>query len=228
MKRRSDEKINDFVNRFEEAANVAKRSKMELPTKVKGLKLLNDAGFKDVEMKLVLTEVNFNNKEEVYKAAKMGLAKYINSEGTAHTVLKVEPVMTAQMEEALLANGWAKPNGRGGNRGGGSYGWPSPHLNFGPKTSPYRNTTKTQSTRQQPASQPDSSKTMKPENPKNAKGEVIQCPSCMRFRHLLANCVRKTRQLQEVPVWRRKSANIKEGSINICFEIFSYIYLASG
>ena len=86
MRRRSDEKINNFVNRFEKAANVAKRSKMELPTKVKGLKLLNDAGLTDQDMKLVLTEVNFIDEEEVSKAAKMGLAEYVNSEGQAPTI----------------------------------------------------------------------------------------------------------------------------------------------
>ena len=87
---------------------------MKLPTKVKGSRLLNDAGLTEQDMKLVLTEVKFDDEEEVYSAAKMGLAKYINSKRTANTLaINLEPVMSAQTEEALLAKGWAKPNSRG-------------------------------------------------------------------------------------------------------------------
>ena len=48
---------------------------MELHTKLKGFKLLNDAGLTDVDMKIVLKEVNFNKDEKVYKAAKMGIGQ---------------------------------------------------------------------------------------------------------------------------------------------------------
>ena len=65
MKRKEDEKVSDFVNRFDKAANFAKRHKMDLPTKVKGLKLLHDAGLTEQDMKLVLTEIDFKKKEEV-------------------------------------------------------------------------------------------------------------------------------------------------------------------
>ena len=103
--------MTDFVNRFEKAANITKKANMELTTKVKRLKLLNNAGITYQDMKLVLTEVDFNKEEEVYGAAKMGLAKYINSKETANTsAIKVEPVLTVLMEESLVASGWAKPN----------------------------------------------------------------------------------------------------------------------
>lgn len=61
----------------------------------------------------------------------MGLAKYINGRGQADTpVIKVEPVLTAQMEEALVGKGWSRPSGRGGYRVGGSRGSPSPFDNY--------------------------------------------------------------------------------------------------
>ena len=110
MKRSSDEKMNNFVNRIEKAASIAKRLKMELPTKFKGLKLLNDAGLSDQDIKLVLTEANFNKEEEVYSAAKIGPAKYINSEGTAtNPAIKVDPKLTAHLDETLVASGCNKP-----------------------------------------------------------------------------------------------------------------------
>ena len=88
MRRKEDEKVADFVNRFDKAANFAKRHKMDLPTKVKGLKLLHDAGLTEQDMKLVLTEVDFNEAEEVYKQAKVGLSKYLR-DGSVSTVLTV-------------------------------------------------------------------------------------------------------------------------------------------
>ena len=116
MKRKQEEKMSDFVNRFDKAANLAKRHKMDLPTKVKGMKLLYDAGLTDHDRKLVLTEVNFNQEEEVYKQTRSGIAKYLTDGGsraTASTKLK-EP--TKEEEEAMVAKGWTRP---GCKQGGG-------------------------------------------------------------------------------------------------------------
>ena len=179
MKRKEDEKVSDFVNRFDKAANFAKRHKMDLPTKVKGLKLLHDAGLTEQDMKLVLTEIDFEKEEEVYKDAKMGLAKYMR-DGNSHTVvspaIKLE-ALTAEDEEVLVAKGWSRPGARGGgggnwgarswggrggaSRGGGGRGGSASSSNAGPK---------------------------KNENPKDAKGDIIRCPSCESVRHLLADC----------------------------------------
>ena len=88
----------------------AKKAKMELSTKVKGLKLLANASLSDQDMKLVFTEVYFTKEEEVYTKAKLGLAKYINSEGTAtNPAIKVDPKLTAHLDETLVASEWAKP-----------------------------------------------------------------------------------------------------------------------
>ena len=160
MKGRRGEKINDFNNRFEKEANITKRSRMELTTKVKGLKVLNDAGLTEQDMKRVLTEVKLDDKEEFYSAAKTGLAKYIrNKEPTNTPATNVEPVMSAQTEEALIARGWAKQNSRGGK---------SLRLC---KQAKGNNTTKPQSAKQQAASQSnkkvqqeDLTRRSKPEN----------------------------------------------------------------
>ena len=64
-----------------------------------------NAGLSDQDMKLVLTEVDFKKEEEVYGKAKLGLAKYIKSEGTAtNPAIKVEPVLMAQL--------WWPPDGQ--------------------------------------------------------------------------------------------------------------------
>ena len=201
MKRKEDEKVTDFVNRFDKAANFAKRHKMDLPTKVKGLKLLHDAGLTEQDMKLVLTEIDFEKEEEVYKDAKMGLAKYMR-DGNSHTVvspaIKLE-ALTAEDEEVLVAKGWSRPGARGGgggnwgarswgargsvNRGGGGRGGSASSSNAGPK---------------------------KNENPKDAKGDIIRCPSCESVRHLLGDCPDSYENLRKFRSMARAAAPAEE------------------
>ena len=131
MKRKQDEKVMDYVNRFEIAANFAKRYKMDLPTKVMGLKLLHNVGLSEQDMKLVLSNADFTQKEEVYKAAKLGLAKYKSGSSQVDTpVIKVEPVLTGKMEEALVCEGWSRQSGCRGYRGGRNHGLVSPCSNY--------------------------------------------------------------------------------------------------
>ena len=123
MKRKSDEKIKDYIIRFDRLANVAKKHNMELSNTVLGLKLLHDAGLTPMDKKLVMSEINFKEKETVYKEAKSGLSKYLtDSTGLAEPTggLKLESACVAKIEEALVAKGWHKagPGGRGAGGGG--------------------------------------------------------------------------------------------------------------
>ena len=125
MERLKGEKISDFVNRFDKCANIAKRHEMDLPSKVKGLKLLDEVGLTDQDVKLVLTEIGFSQKDEVYKQAKKGLAKYMREGGDqakADDPIKLE-VLTAQDEEALVARGWSRPTGNKSSSGSGTWSW---------------------------------------------------------------------------------------------------------
>ena len=67
MKKKEEEGVGNYMNRFDKAANFAKCYEMDLPLKVKGLKLLQDAGLSNQDMKLVLTRINFEKKVKVYK-----------------------------------------------------------------------------------------------------------------------------------------------------------------
>ena len=116
MKRKENEKVTDFINRFDMAANVAKQHKMELPPMVRGLKLLDDAGISDQDCNLVLSDINFNNEEEIYKQTKTGLAKYVrmdSEKSSSSSGIKLDSVFTASDEEALIAKGWSKNGNRG-------------------------------------------------------------------------------------------------------------------
>ena len=52
-RRNENEKINDYINRFDKNAILAKKHNMELPSTVLGLKLLADAGLSESDRKLV-------------------------------------------------------------------------------------------------------------------------------------------------------------------------------
>ena len=120
MKRKTDEKISDYINRFNTAANLAEKHGMELPGKVKAMKLLHNSGLTANDKKLVLSGMDFSKKDEVYKQAKTGLAKY-NVKSEDNPGIKLESGLTNQEEEALVAKGWSRP-GRGRGGGGGFCG----------------------------------------------------------------------------------------------------------
>ena len=52
---------------------------MDLPPKVEGLKLLDDANLSEQDRKLVLTGVDFDKEDQVYKAVKAGILKFIEN-----------------------------------------------------------------------------------------------------------------------------------------------------
>ena len=161
MQRKPEEKISDFINRFDTAANLAKKHKMALPEKVKGLKLLDDAGLTENDTKLVLSDMDFKTEEMIYKQAKIGLAKYMRIDlikGEDSNGIKLDTALTVKEEEVLLSKGWTKPGRRRGGGGGGGGGYRSKE------------------------------KHVKNINQAGEDGKPLICPSCGSYRHLLAEC----------------------------------------
>ena len=69
LKKRDTEKMKKFVTRYDKISNITKKKNMEITPTVLRLKLLHDFGISATDRKLVLTEVNFDKPEEVYKKA---------------------------------------------------------------------------------------------------------------------------------------------------------------
>ena len=170
MKKKGEESITAYMNRFEKEANFAKKRKMDQPSKVKGLKLLHDAGLSDQDMKLMLTGINFEQETEVCKQAKKGLSKYMarREQSTDGPAIKLEGAFTTEkmdsLEESFLSRGWSK-QGRGGR--GGSMAQGDGRRGGFSNSSPG---------------------VKKPENPKDAQGNILKCASCESIRHLLEKC----------------------------------------
>jgi len=130
MKKNSKETIMEFVTRFDKTANAAKKKGMDMSQTILGLKLIYDANLTEAQKSLVLVEIDFDRKEEVYEKAKLGLNKYLagmdGKESGEEKGIKLEEALEAletEEEEALLADrGYFRGAGRGGGRGGGFNG----------------------------------------------------------------------------------------------------------
>ena len=191
LKRKPDEKIKDFIVRFDKLANVAKKHNMSLSETVLGLKLLHDAGLSPTDKKLVMSEVNFQKPEGVYKEAKLGLAKYLtDSSGLAEATggIKLEQgLISREVEEALVSKGWVRPAGRGGRGGGGNNGKRGGGKARGGK-----------------------SQVEKPINPTGDDGEPLKCVSCGSFRHMLSSCPDSYENLRKSKAFTAQEEEEKE------------------
>ena len=77
IKKSSKERIMELIARFNKTANAAMQKGMEMSQTILGLTLIHDAGLNESQKNLVLVEIDFEKKEDVYEKAKLGLDKYL-------------------------------------------------------------------------------------------------------------------------------------------------------
>ena len=56
MKKKPEENTIDFINCFETATNWVRKHNTDLPRRMNGLKLLDDAGLMEIDMKLAKSD----------------------------------------------------------------------------------------------------------------------------------------------------------------------------
>ena len=157
--------ISEYIASFDSRYRKIEKLKMTLPSETLAFKLLRKANISKEEIMLVLTGMNYSNKETLYDEAKQSLKKFKGdiAEGSANSSssIKLETAFLAEHEEALLAAGYIKQN-RGGRSGKGAY-----------------------SRGNQRGRAQQSSKKI---NPTGTDGKTLTCKYCGSFRHLVANC----------------------------------------
>ena len=137
------ESIAAFCMRFDKQSNIAKKKKVAYPPLVLAFKLLDNSGLSEVDRKLVLSEMVLT-EAEAYESTKKALIKYKSesvcsknsNDHTKHPAVRVEQenssvLLSEEQEQALVAQGWARPRsfsqpwgrgrGGGGYRGGGNF-----------------------------------------------------------------------------------------------------------
>ena len=101
---------------------------MTLPAEMLAFKLLRKANITKEEKLLVLTGMNYDNKETLYEEAKKSLKKFKGSNGescNSWSNIKMDSAFLTANEEALLAAGYTRirGNSRGIGRDRGETWW---------------------------------------------------------------------------------------------------------
>ena len=110
--RQSEMSITEYVASFDSRYRKIEKLNMKLPSEILAFKLIRKANIgKEVKM-LVLTGMNYANKETLYEEAKTSLRKFKGdfTEGkvSSNLSIKLQPAFLAENEEALLAAGYSK------------------------------------------------------------------------------------------------------------------------
>jgi hypothetical protein len=125
--RKDNQSISDFIANWNNCYHRLKKVNCEYTDTVLGFKLLEDAKLKEVETKLVLTGVNYedvntkkNLKEQVANSLKKFTGRAVlansNSDYQPAVGVKEEPTWLSEVEEVLLAQGWRPPAREGRRR----------------------------------------------------------------------------------------------------------------
>ena len=204
MKKGGDEKMMEYITRFDKIANAAKKKGMEMSQTILGLKLIHDAGLTDSQRNLVLVEIDFDKKEDVYVKAKLGLNKYLagmdgkDSSGREEKGIKLEAEFFSEEEVALLAGrGFYRSAGHGGGRGGGysggggggssgggGGGWSGGRGagSSGGAAGSWNGGNSGAKTNKEKEVQ------KRPLNPTGQDGERLLCRACGSYRHMMQDC----------------------------------------
>ena len=94
FKRADGQSINEYVAVFDAKYRKIEKKKMTLPAEILAFKLLRKANITKEEKLLVLTGMNYDNKETLYEEAKESLKKFKGSDGESCNSglnIKMEP-----------------------------------------------------------------------------------------------------------------------------------------
>ena len=102
--------ISDFISTFDQKFNKILQKQMKLPSEILAFKLLKQAKLTNEERLLVLTGMDYNNRDQLYDQAKKSLRKFkgdqVNPLSKNSETIKFNPTFLSQYEEALAAAGY--------------------------------------------------------------------------------------------------------------------------
>lgn len=187
FKRSDGQSVNEYISIFDAKYRKIEKKNMKLPPEILAFKLLKRSQISKEERMIVLTGMNFENKETLYEEAKKSLKKFKGETCEGHSSstpmsIKLEPAFLAENEEALMAAGYARMRNNKFYRGGGrSEQMRGRGFQSGQSRGFYRGQHGGQS-------RAGSSAVKKSMNPSGPDGNVLTCKSCGSYRHLMAAC----------------------------------------
>ena len=197
--RKEGQSIAEYIASFDTKYRKIEKLNMKLPSEILAFKLLRRANISKEEKMLVLTGMNYGEKETLYEEAKKSLKKFkgdiVEGSVSLGSSIKFEPAFLAEHEEALLAAGYVKQfcGGRGAKAGRGSYRGSGVGGGGGGSQRFYNQ---------------QFSKKMNPVGP---DGKPLTCRSCGSYRHLVVNCPHSWENMAKTNVTERMAkVNITE------------------
>ena len=107
--------INDFISEFEKEYILAKKAGCDYNDIILGFRLLEATRLNDIDEKFVLTGVDYTeakSKKNLFDQVKASLKKFQGRKVIGvEEKLMYDPVLVANVQQALVAQGWKKPGG---------------------------------------------------------------------------------------------------------------------
>ena len=193
-KREPDQSMADFISKYDQKHNKLIKLKMGLPPAIVAFMLLKKANLTKAERMLVLTGMNYSEKDQLFEQAKKSLLKFKGEQvGTregsgASAAIKLEPTYVADSEEAFWNARYSQKSGGRGYQGGGARPWQRGQGRpRGGNQGNYRGHQNHYSQTSDRAS--DKNKEGKRAvNPTGFNGAPMLCKSCGSYRHLIKDC----------------------------------------
>ena len=104
--RSTDQSIHEYITKFDQLYNRIAKCKMNLPSSILAFKLLKCANLTTDEHMIVLTGMNYDEPNTLYKQAKKSLKKYNATKNSTNTAMELDTAYLAENEEVLLAAGY--------------------------------------------------------------------------------------------------------------------------
>lgn len=187
FKRTSGMAMEEYVTEFEKLYNRSKKFKMELPEPVLAFKLLECADLEMKDRQLVLTGVDYDQKDTLFKQMRNSLKKFFGQQaaqasGGSVSRIKVEPAFMVAEEVNYTGrqNYYPRGRGRGGNFRGRyqqAYNPRNSQPNYG-----------------------SGNRVTKSINPNGSDGLPLRCLSCESIRHLVKQCPHSYENMGKAPV----------------------------
>ena len=175
--KRGSDNIFQYIANFHQRYHRLEKLNMKLPTPVLAFKLLKCANLTKEEMMLVMTGMNFEEKEKLYDQAKSSLKKFMGDHGMKReTTVEFDAAFLAENEEVLIATGYERRPARWSN----NYRRKWKDSCDRPRHDEEENITR--------AVHSDQRSVYRRMNPNGSDGKPLLCKACGSYRHFIAQC----------------------------------------
>ena len=170
--RKGDQSMEQFISEYELLVSRLESAGQKLSEEIKGF-ALRKAGLSELERTLILSRIQLDDKENVYRDIKIQctnlLGRVLKSKDLkTEASVKLEPAFLAEHEDTLATMGYYKRNENHGHK-----------KSWKPKAG-YKQTENTP--------QWNGQKGNKKANPKGRDGKVLRCRGCGAWTHLIRDC----------------------------------------